>query len=244
MIIRSFETPQEVARATADLFVEKAQKAVEARGRFSVCLSGGNTAKAIHDHLVNRTDIPWEHTYVFWGDERTVPRDHPDSNVGAGFSTLLDKVPVPADHIFAIDGGLEPQEAARTYELALAEYFEGRPPVFDLVLLGIGEDGHTASLFPGTHAIREEERWVVAPYIPSKDMYRITLTAPLINQARLVVIAGYGENKAKAIYEVLLGKHQPDQYPAQLIRPDGGKLYWLLDSAAASALPAGFAQTA
>ena len=226
-------TPAAVVAAAADLFAVLAHAAVAERDRFVVCLSGGSTARALHAALLARTDLPWAQTWVFWGDERPVPARHADSNVGAGYRTLLDRVDVPADQVFPVDGGLPPATAARRYEEELRAFFGTRPPRFDLVLLGLGPDAHTASLFPGTDALAAHDRWVAAPYVEKLGSHRITLTAPLINQARHVVFIAYGAEKADAFRHVRNGPDDPTRYPAQLIKPTHGFTHWLVDAALA-----------
>jgi 6-phosphogluconolactonase len=236
-MMQVFANDVELSRAATKFFVQTAQNAVKERGRFTVALTGGSSPKRLYELLAQlpyRDEIPWRQTYVFWGDERWVPPDDPQNNARMAFETLLNRVPVPPEQIFPMSGLLPPSRSAQTYEDTLRAHFNGQPPAFDLILLGMGDDGHTASLFPGTTALQEQHRWVIENYLPSQNMFRITLTAPFINQARIIAFLVFGEKKADALYEVLNGKPDPDKYPAQLIKPTAGAVYWFVDEAAAS----------
>lgn len=182
--------------------------------------------------------VDWPSVHVFWGDERCVPPDHLDSNYGMARQTLLDHVPIPAQNIHRIRGELEPEDAAAEYELTLREFFppppEGVAPTFDLVLLGMGADGHTASLFPCGEVLEEQTRWVVAHYVDKARAWRVTLTAAAINAATQVTFIVSGASRAETVRIVLAGPHQPDLLPAQIIRPAKGSLLWLVDAAAAA----------
>ncbi|HKP12030.1 MAG TPA: 6-phosphogluconolactonase, partial [Blastocatellia bacterium] len=192
--------------------------------------------------------VPWDSIYFFWGDERCVPPDHADSNYRMARETLLSKVPVPADNVFRIPAELDdPDAAAEQYEAALLNQFSkssassGTAPLtgvprFDLIFLGMGPDGHTASLFPGTQALRVTDKIVVANYVEKFGAHRITLTAPTINNARNVTFVVAGPDKADALYEVLQGAYEPEMYPSQLIHPQHGSLLWMADEAAAARL--------
>lgn len=239
--IRIVENAQALARAAADEFAHRAATAVQRNGKFSVALSGGSTPKALYSLLatdpVLKRDLPWEKMHFFWGDERPVPPDHADSNFRMAHEALLSKVPVPAANIHRICGELPPERAAADYERALIECFglqNGQIPRFGLALLGLGPEGHTASLFPGTRALHEEKRLAVANWIGKFDSERITLTAPVFNHAACVIFLVSGNEKAVALKSVLEGRHEPEQLPAQLIRPGDGELIWVVDAAAAS----------
>jgi 6-phosphogluconolactonase len=199
-------------------------------------LAGGSTPKATYEILARdyADRIDWSKVHVFFGDERTVPPDHEDSNYRMAREALLNHVPVGSIH--RMRGELPPDEAAAAYEEELREFFgaEGLPR-FDLILLGIGGDGHTASLFPETSALEVHDRWVVANPVPKLDTTRITLTIPVINAARSVVFLVAGEDKAEALKEILEGDADPREYPARLIQPPGGP-DWMLDRTAAGAL--------
>jgi 6-phosphogluconolactonase len=244
--IRVVEDGAELAGAGADEFRGRALEAVAAGGAFRVVLSGGSTPRSLFSLLAGepyRAQLPWDAIHFFWGDERPVPPDHPDSNYGMARETLLSRVPVPPANVHRIPG--EEQDAgaaAAAYERTLKGFFrltgEERPR-FDLVYLGLGPDGHTASLFPGTKALHEERRLVVANWIGKLYTHRITLTAPLLNAAALVVFLVAGADKAVPLKAVLEGPREPDQLPAQLVRPEGGRLVWLVDRSAAARLGSG-----
>ena len=238
-MIRIFKNTLELSKAAAELFVQAARKAVAERGRFTVALTGGSSPVLMHQLLAQspyREQVPWEQTYVFWGDERWVPLTDEKSNARMAFETLLNQVPVPKDQIFPMWGDQEPEVFAQQYEEILRQYFDQKGPGFDLIFLGLGDDGHTASLFPGTAVLQEKTKWVQAYYLEPQQMHRITLTAPFINQARQVVVLTFGEKKANTLYEILEGERNPVKYPAQLIRPLSGEILWFVDEAAARRL--------
>ncbi len=220
-----------LARAVAERFVALAGEAVAARGRFVVALAGGRTPRAAYallatDPFASRVD--WARVHVFWGDERCVPPDHPESNYRMARETLLDQVPIPPARVHPIQGDLPPARAAVAYEEELGAVLgpEGR---FDLVLLGMGSDGHTASLFPGTPALEERDRAVVAVYVERLRAWRVTLTLPTINAARHILFVVSGAEKARALARVRAG----EPLPAGRVRPAGGGPTWLVDRAAA-----------
>lgn len=229
-----------LARAAAELVIVLSEEAIAARGRFAVALAGGSTPRTTYallatEEFANRVD--WPRVHIFWGDERCVPPDHIDSNYLLAQQALLDHVPILASNVHRIACEKEPTHAATGYERTLRTFFArfspGRSPRFDLILLGMGPDGHTASLFPGTAALREKKRWVVAHYIESLAAWRVTLTPKVINSAARVVFLVCGADKAERLHEVLAGPRQPDRLPAQIVRPGDGRLLWLVDSAAA-----------
>ena len=242
-MIQVYPDLESLSRAAAALLVEQANLAVAARGRFSVALSGGNTPRRTYELLAAPPWVdqaPWDQVHVFWGDERCVPQNDPRSNARSAKEAWLDHVPIPGDQIHPLDCAQDPVAAARQYEAKLREFFAGRPPRLDLVLLGLGDNGHTASLFPGTAVLQEGERWAAAVYLAEADLYRVTLTAPLINQAAVVAFLVVGNSKAGVLREVLHGPRDPVRLPAQLIQPQNGELLWLTDLAAAARLPVGF----
>jgi 6-phosphogluconolactonase len=246
-MIRVYPDLESLSRAAAALIVTQANLAVAARGRFSVALAGGATPRRTYELLAApplMDQAPWDRVHVFWGDERCVPPDAPRSNARMAKEAWLDRVPIPGHQIHPITCAQDPAAAARDYEARLREFFAGAPPRLDLVLLGLGHDGHTASLFPGTTVLEEQERWAAAVYVPEGDLYRVTLTAPLINQAARVAFLVAGGAKAKILREVLHGLRDPARLPAQLIRPHHGELLWLTDLAAAAQLPVGFTNLA
>jgi 6-phosphogluconolactonase len=232
-----YETPEELAEAAAREFVARAEGAINALGRFAVVLAGGSTPKATYQALARdyADKLDWGRVHVFFGDERTVPPDHEDSNYRMAHEALLSRVPVGGVH--RMRGELPPAEAAAAYEEELRKFFgpEG-VPAFDLILLGIGEDGHTASLFPETSALDVTDRWAVANPVLKLETTRLTLTVPVINAAMAVAFLVAGEGKAKALKEILEGDADPRGYPAKFIRPEGGDLTWMVDKAAASLL--------
>ena len=226
-----------LAQAAADRFVSIAAHAIATNGRFTVALSGGSTPRALYAVLIDRLSIDWPRVHVFWGDERCVPPDQPDSNYGMAWQTLLSKVNVPEANVHRIKGELDPDQAALEYEAELRRVFVPAlplPPRFDLILLGMGAEGHTASLFPGTAAIHEQERWVVAHHVEQLKTNRITLTPPVLNQAVQVIFMVAGADKASALQAVLYGEYDPDRYPAQIVSPTNGQLTWLIDRAASN----------
>lgn len=240
--VRVVEDLAALSRAAAEEFARVAAEAVRARGRFAVALSGGSTPRGLHRLLATeyRDRIDWGATHVFWGDDRHVPPDHPESNFRMARETLLDAVPLPPGNVYRM--ATENPDAARAaadYEATLRQVFglaPGELPRFDLLVMGIGEDGHTASLFPGSDALRERERLVVAPWVEKLGTFRITLTPPVLNEGANVGFLVSGEEKAGAVRTALEGARDPDRCPAQIVRPRSGSLLWLLDRAAASRL--------
>ena len=227
--------------ATAERIVAAAVRAVAERGGFHLVLSGGETPKPLYELLATpawKSRIDWKRTHVYWSDERCVPVDDPRSNAGMTRRALLDHVPVPAAQVHPLYLERSPQQAARDYEALLRRSASGGLPRFDLALLGLGADGHTASLFPGTAAVAERQRLVCELYLPEQDMHRLTMTVPLLNQARQVVFLVSGAGKAAMLQQVLSDTVDSvgQMPPARLIRPVDGELDWLVDVAAASNL--------
>ena len=233
-----------MARAAAELFVQHARSAVEARGRFTAALSGGSTPRALFSLLADDPELrsltPWNHVHLFWGDERHVPPDAAESNFRMTREALLDRVQIPAENIHPIVPAFaQAADLARAYELELTRFFSlsaGAPPTFDLVLLGMGADGHTASLFPDSPALAEQNQLVIANWIERFSAHRITLSALALNAARAVVFLVSGADKAGTLHEVLHGPYEPHRLPAQLIDPQRGPLIWLVDRVAAGML--------
>ena len=236
--------PEALAEAAARLIADAAAESVAARGRFTIALAGGLTPAATYAKLALppfQDRIAWARTWVFFGDERAVPPDHPESNYRMAHETLLSKVPVPAGQVLRIRGeAADPETAAVEYAKALAEAFgtrRGELPRFDLVLLGLGVDGHTASLFPGSPVLREVYRAVAAVHAGAAAIpQRLTLTLPVLNAAARVVFLVTGAEKAKVVKAVLVERAM---LPAAMVSPEGGELVWLVDRAAAALLPAG-----
>ncbi len=236
-MIKVYPDLESLSQAASALVVEEANRAVAARGRFCVALSGGSTPKRTYELLAGmpfKEQAPWHRMHILWGDERCVPLDDPRSNARMAKEAWLDHVPIPESQIHPMYCTGAPEEAARQYEAHLRQFFAGRRPRLDLVLLGLGDNGHTASLFPGTPVLKETVRWVAEVYVAEQDLYRVTLTAPLINQAALVAFLVAGEAKAGVLKEILHGPRDPDRLPAQLIQPESGELLWLTDLKAAA----------
>jgi 6-phosphogluconolactonase len=225
--------------AAAGLFAQRARLSIEKTGRFSVALSGGHTPERAYQILADHPfsdRIPWEGVHIFWGDERCVPPEDPMSNQGMIQRTLLDQVPIPPSQIHPMGCWQSPGSAAMEYEKFLHEYFGSVHPNFDLVFLGLGENGHTASLFPGKEVLHDTEHWVAEVYLPDQNLYRLTLTAGIINQASMIAFLVSGAKKASVLKEILEGKFNPERLPAQLIKPQNGDLLWLVDQEASALL--------
>jgi 6-phosphogluconolactonase len=240
--IQRFEDLDALSHAAADELARIVRSAVVERGTCSVALSGGSTPQRLFRLLAaaGREALPWEHVDLWWGDERTVPPDHAESNYRMAREALIDPLGLAASHVHRIAGELpDPEAAARAYSRELVAAL-GSPPTFDLVLLGMGPDGHTASLFPGSPALEETTRWIVANPVTSPLVHgtttRITLTAPAINAARHVRFLVGGADKAASLAQVLEGERDPARFPSQLIAPSDGDLAWFVDAAAAAAL--------
>jgi len=230
-----------LSHEAARRFTRLALRAIADRGRFSVVLSGGTTPGALYRRLADdphRAQIPWRQVHLFWGDERCVPPDHPGSNFRLADEALISRVPIPPGNVHRVRGELAPQAAAQAYAVELRAFSGASGPHFDLVLLGLGQDGHTASLFPGSDALDEKVRPVVAVTAQYQDRpaQRVTLTPPAINAARHVLFLVSGSSKAEIVQAVLEGP--PERLPAQQIRPTTGRLTWLIDAPAASRLTA------
>jgi 6-phosphogluconolactonase len=231
-------------RAGAAEFVRQATEAVGVKGAFTVALSGGSTPKGLYGLLATdptlRVQVPWDNIHVFWGDERHVPPDDAESNYRMANDTMLSKVPIPSTNVHRINSEHpEASQAAEAYEQTLRAFFRlpaGQLPRFDLVFLGLGPEGHTASLFPGTKALHEEQRLVVSNWVGKFYTDRMTMTPPVLNNASCVIFLVSGEDKALPLKAVLEGPHEPEQLPAQLIRLSRGRLLWLVDRPAASLL--------
>lgn len=238
----------ELARRAAEHFVARAGDAIARSGRFAVALSGGATPKALYTLLAlpdYRDRVDWSRVHLFWSDERCVPPDHPDSNFRMVRETLLAKIQIPNKNIYRMLGEREPGEAAAAYAAELKDFFGVEPsgwPRLDLIFLGLGEDGHTASLFPGTDAANETEHLVAVAYVERLQSYRLTLTLPVINATAQVVFLVSGESKAAIVSEVLGSDGASRRYPAATVRPSDGKLTWLIAADAAKHLPTSITQ--
>ena len=225
MELRILKSKEDLARAAAEHFARKSSEAVVQKGSFTVALSGGSTPKALYELLANqfRDRIPWSNIHFYWSDERHVPPDHPDSNYRMANEAMLSHVPVTPANVHRVISENPAADAARDYENTIKEI--GENPRLDLILLGLGADGHTASIFPGSEVLHETKRLVAAPWVEKLNTYRITMTLPLINNGASVVFLVSGAEKAEIVKEVLEG---PEKYPAQAVRPNG-ELIWMLD---------------
>jgi len=222
-------------RAGVDEFSGCAHEAITARGRFAVALSGGSTPKGVYSLLAEANNLPWDKIHFFFGDERNVPPDHPESNYRMANESLFSKIVVPQQNVHRIAAEMEAGPAALRYEAELRAFFGAAEwPRFDLIMLGMGPDGHTASLFPGSAALNEDSRWVVANWVEKFNTYRITLAFPAINHAAEVMFLVAGQDKSQVLQEVLRGKTQ--DYPCQRVQPVNGRLLWIVDKAAARLL--------
>lgn len=222
----------------ADYVVETANNAIATRGRFDFAVAGGSSPKRLYELLTNdhyRSKVDWKKAYFFLGDERNVGLDHPDSNYRMVKQTLFDPLQIPSDHVFPVDTLLAPAEAAAKYEAQIRKHFQGNECRFDLILLGLGSNSHTASLFPHTEVLHEKSALVSGLFIPEVNMFRITFTAPLINQARHVAFLVYGASKAEAVAQIIQGERNIESHPAQLIQPVG-ELEWFIDEGAGKEL--------
>jgi 6-phosphogluconolactonase len=234
-----------LVKGTADFIADQATRAIAERGRFTLALSGGNTPKPVYARLATpeyRDRIDWSKVLIFFGDERCVPPDDSQSNYLMVRTALLDRVPLPPANIYRIRGEDPPEKAAADYTVILQDTFGGDPVAgappegFDLILLGMGDNGHTASLFPGLAAVTETFRWVMALFVEVVGMWRVTMTPVVINAARQVAFLVSGANKADMLPRVLEGPCQPVVLPSQIIKPASGELHWLLDEPAAAKL--------
>jgi len=240
--IRVLTTPQELSEVAAEELVRCAKESVNERGRYTIALSGGTTPKNLFNLLATnaRSVLPWDRTFFFWGDERHVPPTDPESNYRMAEDTMLSKIPVAAGNVFRIPAeNPDAAAAAEAYEQTLRKFFQLKPgevPVFDLIILGMGPDGHTASLFPNSPGLQEKSRLVIANWVEKLKTSRLTLTLPVLNAARCVVFLVSGTDKAAILRTVLEEDAPPEQYPSKLIKPQNGRLIWLLDRAAASEL--------
>jgi 6-phosphogluconolactonase len=229
----------ELSNAVCNWMSDYISATLEKQSIFTIALSGGSTPKKLHKILASsphKEKINWEKMHFFWGDERAVPFEDERNNARMAYDTLLNSVPVPASQIHVMRTDISPEDAAIQYEQLLHQYFDQKQHSFDLVLLGMGDDGHTLSLFPGTDIIYEQNAWVKAFLLSSQNMYRISLTAPIVNRSACIAFLATGSNKAGTLKQVLEGEFQPDIYPSQLIMPENGQLHWFVDEAAATQL--------
>lgn len=238
-MLHIFDKVDSLFTAIADFIVAKAADAIAKEGRFSLVLSGGNSPKKLHELLASdayRDKIDWSKVFFFFGDERYVPATHQDSNFLMAKNTLFDPLNIPKSQVFPINTSLPPAGGAKAYEKDIQNFFGSSPVKFDVIILGLGDNSHTASLFPHTAVLHEKDALVKEEYIEEVKMYRITLTAPTINDAHYIAFLLYGAGKAEAVKHILEDERNIEEYPAQLIQPTGGELHWFMDEAAADKL--------
>lgn len=237
-----YPDPSALVIAAAEKFVQITNDAATKQGVFFVALAGGNTPRELYVLLAQenwRTLVPWEKAHIFFGDERCVPPEHSDSNYRMAREALIEKIDIPEGNVHRMVGEKEPHEAAAAYEQEIVRNFAAcgiEPPRFDLMLLGLGNDGHTASLFPETSALHEKEKLVTANYVEKFKSYRLTMTLPLLNNSRNVFFLVSGESKAAIVRDIFQNRNRSQHYPAELIRPVDGQLLWLLDQTSAAEL--------
>lgn len=239
MELNIFNTEEEVLNALAVYFVKTAQGSIAANGKFSVALSGGSSPKKLYQILASSAfsgEVDWEKVYFFFGDERNVPKDSPDSNYLMAKKALFDPLEISTLNIFAVDTSLPPAEAAKKYFEEIEQFFDEDELAFDLVLLGLGDNSHTASLFPHTPVLHDTTPGVKEVWLEDQQVFRITMNAPLINEAKQIAFLVYGEGKAIAVHHVLEDDEDIEEYPAQLIDSIVGEVQWFLDEAAAADL--------
>jgi 6-phosphogluconolactonase len=230
----------ELSATVAGWMINYINDVLQKQERFTIALSGGSTPEKLHKLLAseeNKDKVDWGKMHIFWGDERFVPFDDERNNAKMAFNTLLNYVAIKKENIHVMQTeNISPEESATAYEELLRQYFgsETSTHTFDLVLLGMGDDGHTLSLFPGkTEVIHEKEKWCTSLWLEEQNMYRITLTHPVVNKAACVAFLTNGSKKTKALNEVLKGEYNPNLYPSQIIKPEQGELHWFVDDAAA-----------
>ena len=255
MQLHVYKDAQELSDAVAKWIADMIGETLKKKDRFTIALSGGSTPQRLHKILAAspyKEQIDWSKLHIFWGDERAVPFEDSRNNAKMAYDTLLNFVPVPAAQIHVMRTDIAPEQSAIEYEKILHQYFDPLPAngeggsaagepgksshSFDLVLLGMGDDGHTLSLFPGTEVVHEEKAWATAFFLKAQDMYRITLTKTIVNRSASIAFLTTGTGKAHALKEVLKGAYNPDLYPSQEIRPTTGELHWFVDEAAAAGL--------
>jgi 6-phosphogluconolactonase len=246
----------ELSENAANWMTDYIQTVLQKQDRFTIALSGGSTPKKLYQLLATdkfKNKIDWHKLHVFWGDERYVPFSDERNNAKMAFDVLLNRVPIPLAQIHKMRTDIEPDLSAKQYEKILHQYFSPNTGdakltshvsrlTFDLTLLGLGDNAHTLSLFPGYEIIHEKKTWVLSVFLKEQDMHRITLTAPVVNLSRRIVFLVSGQDKADAVSHVLLNNYTPDLYPAQIIKPLSGELYWFMDEAAAVKLQMGSSQ--
>jgi 6-phosphogluconolactonase len=236
-IIHLEPNAEAVAQTAAAFIANRIETVLKKQDRFTIALSGGSTPKRLHEILAEspyKERIDWSKLHVFWGDERYVPLEDERNNARMAYDTLLNHVFIPEDQIHIMHTEFpDPKESAMEYEQTLHRYFDGQPNSFDLLLLGMGDDGHTLSLFPGTEIVHETRRWCAAYYLTQQDMFRVTITKAIANKSACILFLTTGKAKAAALKQVLYGLANTSLYPAQTIQPESGELHWIIDKAAA-----------
>ena len=233
--IHVYPNKEKLVAATAEYMVNSIGQAIEKNGLCNIALSGGNTPGGVFSMLAAspcRNSVDWDKLHLFWGDERMVPREHQDSNFRMVRETLLDHIIIPDGNVHRIQGEIAPERAAEEYAELLDIHFKADSPCFDLILLGLGEDGHTASLFPETDAVDECEKHAVAVFVPKLSAWRVTLTLPVLNAAREVLFLVSGRSKSEMIQRIMSMKQPAKEFPATMVNPQSGELHWMLDSEA------------
>ncbi len=228
---------EELSRRVADWMIVYINETLKKQPQFTIALSGGGTPKKLYQLLSSdsyKNSIDWTKLHIFWGDERYVPFTDDRNNAKMAFETLLNHVPVPREQIHIMQTDIEPEASAIAYEKILHGYFTHKKYSFDLVLLGLGDNAHTLSLFPGYKIIHEKDKWVDAFYLKEQKSYRVSLTVPVVNKSARIAFLVSGGDKAASLYNVLYREHDPDLYPAQIIQPYSDELYWFVDAAAAA----------
>lgn len=241
-VLRIYEHGEALSRAAAELFAEQARAAVADRGRFVVLLAGGSTPRRAYELLAEEplvSRVPWPDCHFFWGDERCLPEGHQLRNETMARQALLDRLPIPTTQIHPIRYHQKPAQAASDYVTELRRFFAGQSPRFDLILLGLGDDGHTASLLPGSAALHEQEQWTAVTRRPEEPFSRVTLTVPLLNRGACTVFLVSGRGKAAVLQSIFGATDTQGTLPAQFIRPDRAEAVWLVDREAASLLEEG-----
>ena len=241
--VKVFSNYQALIHSAVAYFIDLAETSIQERGAFFVALSGGSTPQPLYRSLAalhNQARIAWDRVHLFWGDERNVPADHPDSNFRMVNDALIDHVQIPRKNIHRVPTEMDLWQAAEHYEREMHRVFEEEMPNFDLLLLGMGEDGHTASLFPHSAGLFEERRWFIANFAPEKETWRFTLTKNAINSARNIIVLVRGHTKAVKLADVFIGSPDPYSKPIQLIEPINGQIIWMVEKASAKHLPSNF----
>lgn len=236
-MLHTFDTPDQLVESLADFVVAKSKLAIAKEGKFSFVLSGGSSPKRLYDLLASdkyKNQIEWKSVFFFFGDERYVPATDAQSNFLMAKKTLFDPLQILSSQVYAIDTTLSPDDSALSYQNDIRSYFKDKPTCFDFTLLGLGDNVHTASLFPHSAILHEQTAFVKAVFVEEVKMNRITLTAPIINKSNTIVFLVYGASKAEAVKHVLCDAANIEEYPAQLIQPETGELHWFLDRDAAN----------